>query len=838
MASPLSGSDLDEVELVVVETNDLSLYIKGKPFHPRYESLKQYRGHSIYRDETMSFRCEGDGSEIVKVYDVSSGELRELGAFPPIFFENGVYQLVVSSKDGRDLQFYHEHPGLRKAVGLVGREPNRLLMGNLRFTNEVGLTTFEIRDGDRRLLEITLEIFPTKLDYKKDYKKLLEEVNEEVYNLAFHFVKKTYLGATAIVSKKPSLAEFYRLLQAHFTHFTQALNLIEQQPHHELRTVYQKVRGDQLKRLDSRGRRYLQKRPQLFQDVSNGIQVSGRNVMPESGMNAKKALSFDTLENRFVKWMINRLIYRLDDLREKVVSHSSPYGKEADPAFIHNIDDMKNKLGSRLRQPFWKTIGKLDRSVMSLVMQMKPGYKDAYQTFLIVSRGLTLWGQIYKMSVKDIAVLYEYWTFLKLGQILSRKYESVSQDIVQVTTGGLFVNLDQSSTATRVFRQPLTGEKITLEFQSLDKKLPTAAQKPDTMLRISKKGKSFTYNFIFDAKYRIDFAGEGSYYKRHYHSPGPLEEDINIMHRYRDAHVAEHDGPYERTAFGAYVLFPLFEEDEYENHKFYRSINKVNIGAFPFLPNTTRLVEQFLEHLIEKSPEEIQREGILPQGSKEEWQSSLEEKVIVGLVNGQKNYDAHRKDLFYHIPVKRLKKGWQDAEYLALYLPKNRFQKEYGILFYGKITDVKIVPRNEIRSLQKSSRENYAIFLVDGWRRLDQAVTPVGYGIQVYTMTTLNLLKQARELPELFMKSEDEVTLWRMLRRLSYRVNTELDHSYLDQATGILSYQVKDLNIRLNRKEEQIEVSRKNENLALSTKWLKTQPTKVFKELTALLSRN
>ena len=70
-------------------------------------------------------------------------------------------------------------------------------MGNLHFQNEVGLSTFEIRMGDKVLLEVTIEIFPTKLNYKEDYQKLLQEVSDEIYNLAFHFIKKTYQRAKA-----------------------------------------------------------------------------------------------------------------------------------------------------------------------------------------------------------------------------------------------------------------------------------------------------------------------------------------------------------------------------------------------------------------------------------------------------------------------------------------------------------------------------------------------------------------------------------------------------------------------------------------------------------------
>ena len=40
-----------------------------------------------------------------------------------------------------------------------------VLMG-LSFPNEVGNTTFEIKDDQNTLLTVTFEVFPAKLDYK------------------------------------------------------------------------------------------------------------------------------------------------------------------------------------------------------------------------------------------------------------------------------------------------------------------------------------------------------------------------------------------------------------------------------------------------------------------------------------------------------------------------------------------------------------------------------------------------------------------------------------------------------------------------------------------------
>jgi uncharacterized protein len=740
---------------------------------------------------------------------------------------------VVSSKNDKTLSFYHEHPGLRKAVDVIGKGKHRLLMGNLQFTNEVGFTTFEIHDDQKKLLEVTLEIFPTKLDYKEDYQKLLTEVNDEIYNLAFHFIRKTFLGATTVISREPSLAEFYRLFQHFYERFFKAVDRIEQQPYHQLIREHKRVRGDQIKKLDTYGRKFLRKNPELFVEVPGGVLINGRGMLPKSGLTIERSLTFDVFENRFVKWMILRLIDKVEDLDQRLRQNNGPFQREIDEDLLQQIDNMKKKLQGRLKKPFWRQIGLLDRSVMSLVLQMKPGYRDAYMIFLIVSRGLALQGQLTKMSVKDVATLYEYWTYLKMGQILSRKYERISQDIVKVKRDGLFVDLDQSRSAKQVFRHPQTGEKIELYFQKLDRTLPTVSQKPDIMLSIAKNGKDFNFNYVFDAKYRIDFAAEGSYYSNRYKSPGPLEEDINTMHRYRDALVVQHeeltDRPYERHAFGAYVLFPWNHEEFYEGHPFYQSIEKVNIGGFPFLPNATQLVERFVEWLVDKSPEDIQKEGILPKGTREFLQSTLEDKVLVASVKDVSQFEGIIKNRCYKIPVNDLKKGWQEAKHIALYVKKEIADQmpsvENGISFYGEIKEVHIGKSN--------SMDDIVRFNMVAWRMRERPIVPVGYGISTYALTSLNIFKDAKELPELFMKSSEEITLWRILRRLSNKVRTELNNKMLDNATIVEGFQIKDLQIKIEKNNEKILVLNNSQEEAkeMPLNWLQTQPTMVFREI-------
>ena len=65
----------------------------------------------------------------------------------------------------------------------------------------------------------------------------------------------------------------------------------------------------------------------------------------------------------------------------------------------------------------------------------------------------------------------------------------------------------------------------------------TLPQRPDNVLTLKKNDSSVEYKYIFDAKYRINPAYEGTPYYDKYKIPGPEEEDINTMHRYRDAIV-------------------------------------------------------------------------------------------------------------------------------------------------------------------------------------------------------------------------------------------------------------------------------------------------------------
>lgn len=127
-------------------------------------------------------------------------------------------------------------------------------------------------------------------------------------------------------------------------------------------------------------------------------------------------------------------------------------------------------------------------------------------------------------------------------------------------------------------------------------------------------------------------------------------------------------------------------------------------------------------------------------------------------------------------------------------------------------------------------------FEIESWNFLKDIIRPVGYGISVYTMTTLNTLKEAKELPELFMKSKEEIALWRMLRRLSDRIRFDLDDRYLDKASKIKAYRIKDIVIKIEG--EQLAITRGTERKTLPIDALLKHPSMVFNEMVRLMDRD
>ncbi len=702
----------------------------------------------------------------------------------------------MKKKEEIDLTFHHENMKLRQAIKPLGRN---LLTGPLNFQNEVGLTELEIRGEGRTLLQVQLEIFPSKMDYKKDYQMILQDVNQQIYNLSFDFLRKTYHLTGLRDTRQQSMTEYFTILQHVFHQLVQAVERIKHAPNTKQQAEQRVVEVDRARRMGKDTISFLNKRQHLFKaDSEQGfIPINGQMYYPTHVRERRNQVNYDTNENRFVRWVLLRIIQKLNELKGRLLEGT----RDLDPALIQKIRDMQTQFQRLLRLDFLN-VKEMSHFSVSLVLQMAPGYREVYRLYLMLMKGLAIQSDLFRLSMKDVAQLYEYWCFLKIHDLLSRKYELVKQDIIKVNRQGLFVKLDRTQKAKMLYRNPRNGEMFTLYYNTLPSgdKAQTVGQKPDNVLTLKKNDSAFEYKYIFDAKYRLNPAVQGSSYKHKYKNPGPEEDDINTMHRYRDAIVYDESGAkeYERSMFGAYVLFPYHNEEEYKDHKFYKSIASINVGALPFLPNSTSLMESFLDEIIMDSPEKAYERSTRPRGTKEYYRDKFSGKnVLVGSLRDVSQLEDALEYGFYHVPLENISdhKLLTQLEYVALYQSKKRFaqQGDLGVNYYGRISDWKVVRRAEIteRPARRGTEEQlYVKFTVENWERRLTSIIPGGRGIYTLLYTSKYIFDRALEISELKLETAEELKEWREKRRQG-RVEIELDHEHVDLASQVRGIRVR-----------------------------------------------
>ena len=354
--------------------------------------------------------------------------------------------------------------------------------------------------------------------------------------------------------------------------------------------------------------KWLEKHPEHVKRLSDDrFAISKVNAV-------KKFVTYDTKENRFAKHIIEKTIRRVTDFKRSYLEYTKEgdykTNRKADSEFVQGIEQQINMLRSRLENSFLREVEYNNECVeMSLVFSMAPGYRELFKCYLKMEQALEIFNDIFKMSQKDLSTMYEYWCFIKLNAIVRDRLERDANKKPKVDKAQIITKLRKGSESKITYTMHETGEKVVLSYNPERKNLPTVLQKPDNVLSIEKAGENgSTYEFVFDAKYKIDT--ESPYAKAY--GPGPKEEDINTMHRYRDAIVSEIPGEadaYKRDMYGAYVLFPYEDvEQKYQYHPFYQSIRGVNIGGFPFLPSQTKMVEEQIEKLF-AGVDEVQDPG-------------------------------------------------------------------------------------------------------------------------------------------------------------------------------------------------------------------------------------
>ncbi len=759
MASLPTGSD----KLLEIRTANVDIVIKSKGKQTQRITKNDARSSSLkvvaLDVERISVPIQGMSEE----YHDHVGYAVHDFMVKPLFFEQTDYVVTIKARNEESLEFSSNSPMVEKYIGRVMDDDASLLSGVVNFGNNVGFSDFIVIANGKTILSIKIEVYPTKVTYKEDYQEMMADINNMVSESVLDFMKKTYQVFIPDHKRNEIPAVFFTILHTIYDKYLQAVNRIISVPHHKLISEHEVVPHYKSKRTDSRSEKWLQKHPEY-------LKRKGDTILADRVLSVRKQITYDTQENRLVKFMLKSTIKRIDDFSRRYIKST----KNPDKKILSGAKRMEQELQRVLSASFLSEVSEYSASQsMSLVFGMAPGYRELYKYYLMLQNGISVGGDIFRMSVRETAQLYEYWCFIKLYTILKEHYELKSPDIIKVNRKGVTVDIVKGRTSRITFLNTQTGEQFYLTYNPAESKTQTVNQKPDNVLELEKKGSKAAYKYVFDAKYRIESNPDGSSYPDT--KPGPELDDINTMHRYRDSIVYENPDSrftFEKTMFGAYILFPYADEEEYKEHRFYKSIESVNIGGLPFLPSATTLVSQFLDALITDSSESAFERATLPAGIEDRIRTVDWKKrdVLIGLVTDKDHLKMFLDNKLYW--TRRFDRNNLPIRYIALY------EKGVGIRYFGELVSWRQENRSNLPGHSEHANEKYHVFEVLKWNELKETIkvedgrpAPIAY-------TNYFLLSTSKTYSELRLRSEADYRFFTELkRRANARILEQDDNS-------------------------------------------------------------
>lgn len=635
------------MDLLTIKHKDFKLYIECEKYASVYGKAK-----SNIKEESLTSRYTwSEGVEVVCLN--KELELKQNEPSRAIFFDNTDYSVWVDFEDNvRNVKYLSSRVG----EGEYFKIRHNVMSGFLNYGNDIGLSEikfrYELEDGTQKVFAFGFEVLSTKLDYHSHWKKIVADIEEEYRMLSLDYLRRTCHSFSEGKGESFDLI-WWNVFQKIQSEFIVATQNILDRPRHRLRPHQEYKRADKIRRFT----------PQLEQEFAQHRKESGHLYMVNEQENSN-----NTLENRFLKHTLYFVEKKFRELLNRVKQFNQ-LSEEVRKVF----EKQGETLAHLTRNPFFRTVGSFEGLRQeSLILQKDTNYSKIYRASIVLRKSFSLNEGMYRMETKDIAVLYEIWCFIQVSHIVRDLMEDgvkVSHQNRMEMSNAFVYELGKGECSRILFEKdnvqlaeliynPKSEEKAyrvesSLSIQNLVS--PTVPQKPDIVLQLTKNdidtGMKMTY--LFDAKYRISGHEHGV--------DTPPDDAINQMHRYRDAIYYKQQASSEESfqtindlrkeVIGGYILFPgAGEKSKIELSKYYKSINEVNIGAFPLRPDTEspeevssrNLLVDFIGNLLNKPAASIVREVIPQKGAS----ITVKDRVLVGRVKSTNDLLEDYKDGF------------------------------------------------------------------------------------------------------------------------------------------------------------------------------------------------
>ena len=619
--------------------------------------------------------------------DDSNEEKKNWIGLPPVFYETATYNFTIRFKGIETApQVVHKLKEVTELFTLVDVDAEKgdyILTVPLNFLNEPGVFNLSFRykpkDSVERTDTISFRVVSPKLDTKDDYLHILNEINRTYNEIVYQYLTKTVqnLGRGGHSDNDIIWLSIFRQV---IDNYIKAVNYIVNCPHlrESKEVLYSKV---------ERIKRWTPKMAQRYVLSEQRGTLERDYFRHEITINTN-----DTPENRFVKFSLERIRRRLNSVFNRISKNS----KEITPEEVKSIINYRDKLRKLSNSPLFRGLKAQPLHNESMVLQKRTGYSQVYRYWIMLQKGIELYEGSTQIGVRPIWELYELWCFLKIRQMVAK------------IAGLSFANAKEITEDPMPMIEPFTENnqehtvyyhgkhEVRLHYQhtynrnSGDVHTATTNNRPDIVLTI-KKADEFELTYLFDAKYRVsddnEFTKENQDEINRYKAADyPPSDAINQMHRYRDAiyygkKIAEKREHSAKEIIGGYILFPGRGDDQVvKNQYFYKSIETVNIGAFPLLPNHldpdcegTLLYEHLVKIITEQDAYE-QIQDSIPQHGLVYSRSVTESNdlVLVGYYKEEQK-DPILNNKLYYVPAAmekgsiNLVSGYENTKYLLLH---------------------------------------------------------------------------------------------------------------------------------------------------------------------------
>lgn len=501
-----------------------------------------------------------------------------------------------------------------------------------------GTLSLRITDDSRHLVTtIKLEVRSRKTTYRDDYRRMLGDITDKCTELLLqHNSPVTHILQVDFSADSKILYQRFAFIKSvlETPDFAEALHKILSSPVSCWKETDSLKDIRNARRFDSRAVKQLAGSGNRINLPDSHPLKSTLHSVPARIQVSSKTETVDTPENRFIKFALNSFRSFISEFISKVKDENR-IKQEARQLEAFLDEFLSHSLFKEISNPATLPLN-------SPVLQRKEGYREVLRVWLMFDLAARLiWSggdDVYDGEKKDVAVLYEYWLYFRLLDLLKEQYNIIPEEtdkLIKETNDGLGLQLKQGR------HTPLKGiyqgknRKLNVEFSynrtfrgrqeypaggswSVDMRPDyTLSIWPDGISQQQAEKEELIVHIHFDAKYRIEnlqtVFGEKSGSNQ---SDEQLEEELtdektelikgNVkrvdllkMHAYKDA--------IRRTA-GAYVLYPGSEKNS--RRGFHEIIP--GLGAFAIKPSGTgndgseelkRFLNEVTEHFMNRASE-------------------------------------------------------------------------------------------------------------------------------------------------------------------------------------------------------------------------------------------